>query len=831
VVADDTGASTGADLPSATGEDIPAGWHVETFTNRNGVQTRFAVSPDKEAMVALSGVGSGAAGAGTGDTGTGTAPPTTATAGQPTGQASPQFVPYDGPVIPEDAPITDSGTTMGFADEAPVEASSQLSPQDEAGLIALAQHPSSTADDLRHFAAARGHAIANADAVIEARDKGLGVNGSIEYPLPKPADPGTATDAFGRGLLRGPTLDTIDELQGAGAGLNALLHGQGYAQAYDQSVDQTRGQFASDEENHHLASLSGQLVGSLILPTGTEGVAFNAGREALRGGATMAEARVIAAQAVARRLGTVGAAYGGAEGAGGADGGPVQRVLGGIGGATIGMVGGRAFGAAGEAIAPRIQAGRVAARALPAPALTPQQNMLQAAERVGLDKDLMPADTGGPMTRMLTAATFQMPAGAPFLINQAQRLGRKAASFIAEKAASLGSVAGNPEALGSTGAKGARDYISQSAKSIGRWYDHAARLAGDTMVNLATARDVLDEQIARLKAMPQAGTIPAELADLLSLRKQLDSPFPVQAVRDMRTNLRVDPNLRYTPAEGRMKAFIDAASNDVVTSLRRARKAGAAIMYKGADNAWKERLDNIDKAIKPIIGSMKNPASDETVAQRLNAAMKGNSARIAKFVGLLPEDEQKVVRASLLSPLGVDKDGNFSLTRFADNWRDVQDGAKQAIFGPELTAALDDLAKVGRQAKAAARYANFSNTGRAVITGQAISGLATGASALLGVVTLGKVLAAQAGAGLILSSPRVARWFARAPRSSLGAAAYIDRLSRIAVAEPAIANDVLSLQRRLQEAIASVPRQAAADNDRTGKERKPPASKPGLRGQ
>jgi hypothetical protein len=122
--------------------------------------------------------------------------------------------------------------------------------------------------------------------------------------------------------------------------------------------------------------------------------------------------------------------------------------------------------------------------------------------------------------------------------------------------------------------------------------------------------------------------------------------------------------------------------------------------------------------------------------------------------------------------------------------------------------ALDDLAKVAQGSKEAMSYANRSNTGGAV------GNLLTGSTFLAGVPTLLGTVVTQYGAGRLLASPRVARWIARAPKTQLSPTSYIERLGRIAKAEPAIAPDIFGLQKALSDAFTSgVPLRAAADQD------------------
>jgi hypothetical protein len=231
-----------------------------------------------------------------------------------------------------------------------------------------------------------------------------------------------------------------------------------------------------------------------------------------------------------------------------------------------------------------------------------------------------------------------------------------------------------------------------------------------------------------------------------------------------------------------------------------------------ADKQWRERLSTIERVIEPIIGKADAPRSGEEIVAALQRAGKGNAIRLGKFIDTLPSEESGMVRATIINQMGRAGDGAqnaagdaFSLAKFLTDYNKLTPSAKVTIFGAEGRAALDDLAIVASGTKAAQQYANHSNTGGVV------GNLMTMGSATGGLPTFLTTIAAQYGLGRLLASPRVARWIARAPRTGLSGPAYIERLSRIARAEPAIANEVLQLQQRLTDAFASSPARLAAD--------------------
>jgi hypothetical protein len=569
--------------------------------------------------------------------------------------------------------------------------------------------------------------------------------------------------------------------------------GGDFWEAFARHLDLENARTSSDEENHPYARAGGQVAGGALLPFEMERVGLNAGRQALRAGATMAEARAVATRALRARAALMAGGYGAAHGAGSGDT-PMEV---GIGALTEG-----ALGAATGALTGPLAAGMRPTRSAP----TEGQQVGAAAERLGMD--VLPADVGGPTTRRATSVIAQTIAGGQPVISAARRVIEQGKVVRDRAASAIGTVA-DPEAAGQAAAAGAEKYMKTSRSRIGRIYDTAASLAGDVRLPLPKAISEVDDQIARLGEVPGGGVGLKEAEDL---REALNGDFTVQGIRDMRTEMFVKPDFRGTPVERRMRRIVDAAAGDIEQGLRDAGKGDAANAFRMADKQWRERLSTIERVIEPIIGKADAPRSGEEIVAALQRAGKGNAIRLGKFIDTLPSEESGMVRATIINQMGRAGDGAqnaagdaFSLAKFLTDYNKLTPSAKVTIFGAEGRAALDDLAIVASGTKAAQQYANHSNTGGVV------GNLMTMGSATGGLPTFLTTIAAQYGLGRLLASPRVARWIARAPRTGLSGPAYIERLSRIARAEPAIANEVLQLQQRLTDAFASSPARLAAD--------------------
>lgn len=674
----------------------------------------------------------------------------------------------------------------------------QLSPEDEAEALRLMR--AGDFDGAVRFLGARGFQFPNRANV----QKGFEATGQVPdatYALPMPEERGMA-DAFGGGVADVLTFGLEDELQ---AFSDTLEDGVGnFGDRYNRNLDAQRGEAAYDQANNPGSRIAGQFAGAVALPSGLRGVGVAAGRAVLRAGGTIQEARTAAAAAIRNRMAVVGGGQGAAYGFGAADGDLGDRLEGAAKTGAVGYLGGQVVGAAGQVIAPRMAERAAAARAAP---LTDGQQVMQAADRIGMD--VLPADVGGPGTRRMTGAAAQAPLSASPVINAAQRVIDQGKA-VRDRAVAAAGTSGDPEAAGEAAISGARKFMKRSSDRIGRIYDIAAVKAGDIKLPLTNARAELDEQIKRLEAVPGGG---AGLAEARALRDALDGEFTVQGIRDMRTEMFVAPDFRGTPVERRLRRIVDAAALDIEQGLVAAGKTDAARAFATADKQWRERLTTLERVIEPIIGKGENRVrSGEEVMAGLTRASKGNAVRLRKFLDALPDGERGMVRATLIEQLGRATDGAqnaagdaFSLGKFLTDWNKLSEGAKGALFGAESRAALNDLARVAQGTKEAQRYANMSNTSGGIWGNLGL--LAGGATVSPEAAVAGG--AAQLIGGRLLASPRFARWLARTPQRG-NPEVHIERLGRIARAEPAIANEVFGLQQALRAVNDNAGRVGAA---------------------
>lgn len=674
---------------------------------------------------------------------------------------------------PQPAASRDPGT-LTFNDQlAPTQAGlNRLSPAQEADLKAFAlTKPSPEALRERYAIYGAGElSQENAAQLAEYFAKGgteVGVDYSgIEAKAVNPGD-GTA-GAIVRGAANAGSLGLVNRL-GAAAD---TIGGNG---TYNENLNRRRGYDLYDQENNGAARLGGQVLGGLAVP--------------IVGGTSAAN--------LARNGAGIGALYGYNDSYGDTS----SRLIAAGGNAVAGGALGYAGGRAAEYLAGR-------GGGVPPPP-GPGQQLMEAAGRQGVDP--LPADVGGPLTRRFTSGAAQAPLSSGPVIRGGQRVSDQIGTARDRVAAGVGAVE-QPVAAGETAQRGAATYIRQSRERVGNMYNEARSAAGDVRPTAQRAIDTLDSNLRELSETSE--TSAPVITALEKLGGDLTRPdgLSVDGLRRLRTSVRglaQTDELRGTDFQRRAGQVLDSIAEDISEGL----PADARSRFLAADRAHRERVETIDEVIKPIIGGRNEKAyAPERVYQNLQNASRSDSARLRRFMDTLPAEDQASVRATVISQLGRATNGAqnaegtaFSPAAFLTQWNQMTPRAKDVLFRGEARDALNDLARITEGTKAAAGYANRSNTGGAV---------ATNVGALLGIGAVSPVSAA-AGAvgqmltGQLLASPRFARWLARPASGPEGLANAARRLSAIATREPAIANDILPVQRALQ---AALPTRAAAED-------------------
>jgi hypothetical protein len=768
------------------------------------------------------------------------------------------------------APITDPGTTMGFAEDAPDQASRQLTPEDTTTFYKMLRGdgmPRASAEDLRKFVGSKGLVLSNADQIIEQRDKGQGVVGQIDYPLPKVENTDGGSGALARGALDTLTFGALPKIGAVVAGAESAIKGGDFGDAYHSTLDQNNGAVAADEADHPIYRIAGQLIAGLAIPAGTEGVAYQAGKAALREGATLQEARAIGAAAVRNRLAVTGGGYGAAHGALSADDLP-DAAKGALTEGALGATGGLALGAAGQVLDPAIQASRVAARGAPVSA---NEAYDLAARRVGnfteqgpvqylaSDRpDALPSQWATSLTN-LTLGGIPLTEAANKVVQSARDARDAIASKIGNFRTTDGGAADTVYA-GQRLQRGAQAFLNQSEKRAGDLYE-AIPIAGDRPAVLTNTRSALSDLTKgftsnealsrlwadnpRLKATLEAltpdtspifkpGMAPGGGAE--TGRTQIGTAFEngqlswqdLKRFRSIVGQIIGKPSLESDGAQIDALRKVYAGLSEDMRSTASGAGPGALKAFERANTYFNAKQNRISETLAPMFGKNLD-ASPEDAYRALIGWSKnqgGDFAAVARAIRSLPEDDANTVSATILNSLGKvskgrqDQTGSvFSPSDFVTHWNELSDRAKSALFQGDARRAIDDLVTVASGMKQGAQ--KFANTSK---TGIAIGATGTISSSIAHPITAPFMILGQIGAGYLLGKPAFARWLTSYIKKPNAAAALnqIQKLGKLASTEPQIADDVLRVQQRLAEVFASggsTP--LAAQNEQHGRPVKP----------
>jgi hypothetical protein len=590
-------------------------------------------------------------------------------------------------------------------------------------------------------------------------------------------------DSAVRGAADVLTLGFADEIAAAGD----TIFGGG---TMEENLRRQRAIDSYDSENHFLARTTGQFGGGFALPVGQ-------------------------VNSLGRMAG-VGAGYGAGYGFGSGEGNVGDRAVNALMGGTIGAVAAPVAGVAINAL------GRGASRA--ANALSGSsgaerqvgQEAFEAAQRQGID--ILPADVGGPTTRRLTAGAAQLPFASGPIVRAAQNAQGQAGRRLSEIAGAEGAPQ-RQEVFGETAQRAADRFVEESGQAGSAMYSEARDLSRDVIAQAPRAFQNLNAQIRELAP---TGEVEAPLiAGLERFRRVIADdaglkPLDIDSIRRLRTAISAEARtdgLRGTDYQRRAGAVLNELREDIAARL----PARAAEAFRKADDAWRERLGTIDQVVEAIVGPT-GERSAERVAQRLVNMGRNDSRTLTRFLAAVPIEEARVIRGSLIQELGRARDSAqnmagdaFSFETFLTNWSALPERTRNTLFSGGSRAAIDDLVRVAEGARQTNRFANTSNTGGAGNVGETARALSYGA----GWLTAGGSIILENVTGRMLASPRLTRWLARRPRNAQEAREHVARLSGIAAREPAIATEVLGLQRALvaanDNAAGVAGRSAASD--------------------
>jgi len=444
--------------------------------------------------------------------------------------------------------------------------------------------------------------------------------------------------------------------------------------------------------------------------------------------------------------------------------------------------------------------------------------VMAAARRQGVD--LLPADVGGDAVKAFTSGAAQTPFSRGSVVGTSRRAAVQMDNATGRAAAGEGDVLPIDEA-GEAVRRGGKQFIANATERASRFYERAGAMAQGVKVMPERDIQAIDEHIARKS---QAGEMADDVVgELEKVKRSLAQTggITVTGLREARTilgSMARGDKLRGTDAKRIFGEVLDAASDDMATSLAAAGKEGASRLFRRADTLWRDRILEIDEVLEPVIGKGKSGEDVLRAVEGMAQGGRGGVARLQRMLAALPANEKGDVTATVIDRLGrasasaQDDTGSvFSSETFLTNWNKMPGKGKAALFGnSETRRNLNDIALLASARRGTAQLASKSNT-PVGMSGNvaALAGLGYAVTPV-GAFAIG---AMQYGTGRLLASPAFTRWLARTPKNPAAFPGHIRKLKAVAASNGAIADDIASVQQRLAEAFAQSPGRAAAEQE------------------
>ena len=546
-------------------------------------------------------------------------------------------------------------------------------------------------------------------------------------PKSAPADKG-ALDAFKRGAAQGATFNFGDELQGAyaagGGDTNApvslspvglvergirtaigagkyLAGDEDAARRYALNAGQERRADEVAQDQHPIANFAGNVTGGLaasaVVPGGgaikAGTLAQRAAQGARAGGVYGALAGVGSGEDLAGR--TTGAIVGG-----------------GVGALTGGVVNG--------AIGPR----------LPGVGATGQQ-VAQAAENIGV-----PISRGivsdSPGVQALTQASRQLPLIGGRVDEAIQATGRGLEDAVNRGAAQLSGTSGSRDAVGAA----ARTSLERGIEKADQRADaafSAVRRAINPDAEIQLPGSLVQDVDAIVQRRLASGETGVPIQGLQSAVELLTRPEGATFNGLQRARSEIGKAIKWDARNG---GFITGDLKQVYGTLSDAMEAAVRKSAKGSPDDAVNLLQKANDLFGKVTGETKelsrflSNGSDERIVDRIISygSDKGGRGDLAKLNLLrrsMDKGEWDQVSALALQRMGQNNANEFSPLFFIKNYQNMSPAAKDLMFGKSGNSTrqyIDDIATVSERMKSAGQSANFSNTGRAALTGLGLAG-------------------------------------------------------------------------------------------------------------
>ena len=290
-------------------------------------------------------------------------------------------------------------------------------------------------------------------------------------------------------------------------------------------------------------------------------------------------------------------------------------------------------------------------------------------------------------------------------------------------------------------------------------------------------------------------------------------------------------------SDGRSRKDLSGLYAALTYDMENAAKAAgpeALAKFRRANDFYRQRQAKIEGAFQEIIGKDMANRPEEAAKKLRNMLTDGNASAdlnsVATLRGAMSKDEWGEVQSGLIRMMGQPMQAEakeFSPQTFIGVYSRMTPKARNIVFGAkgELRTELDNFSTVLERIAKHDAMRNTSNTAPNLV-GAAVPASAFGAGgmAAVGAAVPGllKLMAAANVSARAWTSPRFVRLMTGVGRMLEGAAKKGGRpniekqaslFDKVARAEPAIAADVLGLQKALSTAFEQTPMKLAAEED------------------
>ena len=363
-----------------------------------------------------------------------------------------------------------------------------------------------------------------------------------------------------------------------------------------------------------------------------------------------------------------------------------------------------------------------------------------------------------------------------------------------------------------------RDW-SFGAKSESLYDDVFGRLARDeeqllrggvrNHLDTTATRDVLREIINDVSGTASRDAMSSPMIN--TIRRAIvsdarDGTLRFQDLRRWRTWVReaqADEGLRQGMSNAALQRIEGALTEDIYTSARQIGGQAAHDLHV-TDRWYRQTMNRINTALEPFnttssgVPTMEGARSFRRVIDLASQGGRQNTRQLEQLRTSLRPDEWRSVSASIMDELGNPSFGNpnimergaFSLEHFVTNVGRMSDEGRRSLFGPQMAAELERLARVAGSLKAVRGFTNFSRSGSSIqnmstfgLVGTAAVSAGTGNVApMAGLIATG--LAARI-TGEMLTNPAFVRWLTTPGGGGLRR--QLALLATIAARDPAVA--------------------------------------------